>query len=300
MTPVMEERPYTHETVLLDETVTMVVTDPDGTYLDATVGLGGHSEAILKRISARGQLIGTDMDPEALQKASLRLKPLGRYRLIHENFRNLGQLLSNEKIAPLSGAIFDLGVSSMQLDKAARGFSFMDEGPLDMRMDPANPLTAARIVNEWPAEQIALLLSEFGEEREAKRIALAIVARRSTQPFQTTTDLANFISEKFRRQSGGIHPATRTFQALRIAVNRELENLSRGLEAVLPHIRPGGRMAVITFHSLEDRIVKNIFRSFEEQGLCRLITPSPVLPTSREVERNPRSRSAKLRGVEKR
>lgn len=296
---IMEPR-YSHQPVLADEVLRNLVTDLDGLYFDATVGLGGHAEGILRTISAQGKLLGTDVDPEALQLAAERLAPYaGKVRLVHENFRDLGQLLERERFFPLTGALFDLGVSSLQLDKRSRGFSFAGEGPLDMRLDPGSPLTAARIVNEWPAEQIELLLKEFGEEPQARRIARWIVDQRSRRPFELTTDLSTLLSSRLPR-AGGLHPATRTFMALRIAVNRELENLTRGLEGVLPFLKGGGRIAVISFHSIEDRIVKNVLKSFVDHGHCLPVSPSLARPTSTEVERNPRSRSAKLRVVEKR
>ncbi|MDE2291751.1 MAG: 16S rRNA (cytosine(1402)-N(4))-methyltransferase RsmH, partial [Elusimicrobia bacterium] len=207
---------------------------------------------------------------------------------------------AGEAPASLSGALFDLGVSSLQLDKPARGFAFRHEGPLDMRLDPDSPLTAARIVNEWPAEQLELLLREYGEEREARRIAKWIVEARAHERFETTTQLAKLIAQRLPRAGGRIHPATKTFMALRIAVNQELEALTRGLESVLPHLKPGGRLAVISFHSLEDRIVKNLFKSLVEHGQCAAVTDSPVCAGTVEVARNPRARSAKLRVVERR
>lgn len=294
---------HTHQPVLLAEVLDLLVTDPGGLYLDATLGLGGHSEAILRAISPRGKLLGLDMDPEALFAAENRLKALpGDFHAVRANFRTLGLVLESEKFFPLAGAIFDIGVSSLQLDKAARGFSFLREGPLDMRMSPENPLTASAIVNTWPAEQLAMLLKEFGEETQSTRIARGIEARRKQKPFQTTTELAAHIETLVPRTTGA-HPATRTFQALRIAVNAELENLTRGLESVLPFVQQGGRIAAITFHSLEDRIVKNVFSSFVEQGACRYVEEAggkqAVKPSAQEVESNPRSRSAKLRIVEK-
>ncbi len=295
--PFMEEKNYTHEPVMVDEVLQVLVTEPAGFYLDATLGLGGHAEAILRTISAQGRLLGLDMDPEALQAAANRLQSHpGRFRAVRANFRTLGQVLEKEKFFPLAGALFDLGVSSMHFDKPERGFSFQREGPLDMRLDPANPLTAGTIVNNWPAEQLALLFKEFGEEPAALRIARSIESRRRSKPFKTTTELADFIAGILPR--GKTHPATRTFMALRIAVNAELENLTRGLESVLPYLRRGGRLAVISFHSLEDRIVKNIFSSFVEQGVCRSVAAAAT-PSSGEISRNPRSRSAKLRIVEK-
>ena len=303
MTPVatMDEE-YTHEPVLLNEVIEHLVTDKDGTYLDATLGLGGHAEAVLATISAQGRLIGTDMDPQALTIAAERLQPFaGRFRLVRANFRNLSQTFQVELGASgpfLTGALFDLGVSSLQMDKASRGFAINHEGPLDMRLDPDSPLTAERIVNEWPEEQLTLLLREYGEERQAQRIARWIVAARQDQPLRTTRDLKELIEQRLPR-TGRLHPATKTFMALRIAVNQELENLTRGLESIAALLRPGGRIAVISFHSLEDRIVKHVFRSFEEHGGYRIVTASPICPSTEEAGRNPRSRSAKLRVVER-
>jgi 16S rRNA (cytosine1402-N4)-methyltransferase len=299
---VREPMAYEHEPVLLESVLRHLVNEPAGFYLDATLGLGGHAEAILRKISAQGRLLGLDLDPEALHAAGERLKAHpGQFRAVRANFRTLGQVLEAEKFFPLAGALFDLGVSSMHFDKPERGFSFALEGPLDMRLSPDNPLTAGMIVNNWPAEQLALLLKEFGEEPAANRIARAIAQRRQDQPFTSTTELAGFIAGL--RPRGRIHAATRTFMALRIAVNAELENLTRGLESVLPYLMQGGRIAVISFHSLEDRIVKNIFSSFVEQGVCRYLESaggkSALTPSAAEVSRNPRARSAKLRFVEK-
>ena len=291
---------YTHAPVLLDEAVSRLVWDPSGLYLDGTVGLGGHSEAILRATGEQGKLLGLDMDPEALERAGHRLKPhAGRYQLVHANFRDLGQVLAREKFFPLAGALLDLGVSSLQFDKPSRGFSIQGEGPLDMRMDPGNPLTAARILNEWPAEQLALLFKEFGEVDDAARVAKRIVERRAQKPFETTFELRDVVEERRGGRRGAVHPATQVFMALRIAVNRELENLTHGLESLLPYLRQGGRVAVISFHSLEDRIVKHVFQSYVVRAQARLVTPSPLRASSQEVERNPRSRSAKLRVMEK-
>ncbi len=295
-----DSRRYEHQPVLLAEVLDLLITESGGLYLDATLGLGGHSEAILRAISAQSKLMGLDMDPEALIQAEQRLAPYsGRFRAVRANFRTLGQILEREKFFPLAGALLDLGVSSLQFDKPERGFSFQHEGPLDMRMSPDNPLTADAIVNRWPQEQIALLLKEYGEEPAAQRIAKAIVERRRQESFKTTTDLAQMIEKLAPR--GKIHPATRTFQALRIAVNAELENLTRALEDLARFMQHGGRMGVITFHSLEDRIVKRMFASFVEQGVCRYVDKKgeAVAPSEEEVESNPRARSAKLRVVEK-
>lgn len=299
---ILEERRYTHEPVLLAETLERLVTDKGGLYLDATLGLGGHSEALLNKLSAQGKVLGLDADPEALAEAGHRLGAhSGRFHAVRSNFRSLGAVLEKEGFFPLTGALFDLGVSSLQLDKPSRGFSFQREGPLDMRLGPDSGLTAEQIVNRWPAEQIAMLLTEFGEEPDADKIARAIVSRRARKPFTTTLELADCVESVVPRT--GHHPATRTFQALRIAVNQELEALTRGLEAVMPYLKDGGRLCVITFHSLEDRIVKNVFASFVAQGSCAHLgkgdAKSAIAPTEAEVARNPRSRSAKLRVIEK-
>lgn len=298
---ILDRARYLHEPVLLAETLERLVTDKGGLYLDATLGLGGHSEAILKTISAQGKVLGLDVDPEALAEAGRRLAAYGgSFHAVQANFRRLDAILEKEGFFPLSGALFDLGVSSLQLDKPSRGFSFMREGPLDMRLGPDTGLTAEQIVNRWPAEQIAMLLKEFGEEPEAERIARAIVSRRAQAPLTTTTDLAAVVESAVART--GRHPATRTFQALRIAVNRELEALTRGLEAVVPYLKSGGRLCVISFHSLEDRIVKNVFASLIAQGTCARLGKdgrNAVIAGGKELERNPRARSAKLRAIEK-
>jgi 16S rRNA (cytosine1402-N4)-methyltransferase len=298
-----EEARYTHEPVLLAQTLARLVTDKAGLYLDATLGLGGHSEAILKSLSSQGKLLGLDADPEALAEATHRLAVFGAsFRAVRSNFRSVGKVLEEEGFLPLSGALFDLGVSSLQLDKPSRGFSFRHEGPLDMRLGPDAVLTAEQIVNRWPAEQIAILLTEYGEEPEAEKISRAIDGARRKAPITTTTQLAAVVESVVPRT--GHHPATRTFQALRIAVNQELEALTSGLKAVIPYLKTGGRLCVITFHSLEDRIVKNVFAASVAEGRCAYLgrgdARSAVAPTDEETAQNPRSRSAKLRVVEKR
>lgn len=291
---------FTHQPVLLAEVLDLLITDRKGLYLDCTLGLGGHSESILRAISPDGRLLGLDMDPESLSRASSRLGHFPNFQAARSNFRFAPRVLEEKKFFPLAGALYDLGVSSLHFDKGERGFSFMHEGPLDMRLSPDNPLTADSIVNVWPEEQIALLLKEYGEEPNARKIARAIAERRLKQKFATTTDLAAHI-EKVVPRTGSSHPATRTFMALRIAVNAELENLTRGLEAVLPFLGHGARLAVITFHSIEDRIVKNLFATFVAQGACKVVEggAGAIKPSAEEVESNPRARSAKLRVVEK-
>lgn len=298
----MTQTPYEHEPVLLKEVVSRLITNRGGLYLDATLGLGGHAQAVLETLAGHGRLLGLDMDPESLASAFARLGRFGeRFKAVRANFRNVGEVLERERFFPLAGALFDLGVNSMHFDKPERGFSLQHEGPLDMRLSPDIPLTAATIVNRWPEEQLELLFKEYGEEPNARRAAKLIATRRAKAPFATTTDLAGYLASKLPR--GKTHAATRIFMALRIAVNAELENLTRGLEGVLSHLQHGGRLAVITFHSLEDRIVKRLFASFVEQGTCRFPREGggreAVKPSREEVARNARARSAKLRVVEK-
>lgn len=301
MTCVMvEPKHFQHQPVLLAEALDALSIKPAGLYLDATLGLGGHCEAIL-RADAQSRLLGLDWDPQSAARAAERLAPFGdRARLRVGNFRSAGTILESERFFPLDGALFDLGVSSMHFEDARRGFSFAREGPLDMRLSPESPLTAETIVNRWPEDQIATLIKEYGEDPNARRIARAIVQARAKSPIKTTTELAAVIAGASPRE-GKLNPATLTFMALRIAVNGELDNIAQGLESILPFMRRGGRIAVITFHSLEDRIVKNLFASFVEKGSCRFVgkRAQAVRPCAAEIERNARARSAKLRAVEK-
>ena len=291
-----------------------------GTYIDATVGLGGHSYEIAKRLGAAGHLIGLDEDPAALKIAEAvlggRSSVLGKaddaepktqdlrpdwptVTLLHRSFAAVAK---GVEPGTIDGLLADLGVSSLQLDDAARGFSFQAEGPLDMRMDPHAERTAEQVVNHLDERELADLIYEFGEERRSRRIARAIVRSR---PIQTTAQLAEVISAAARSMKLGqgkherIHPATRTFQALRIFVNRELDDLRALLEAAPRILKPGGQVVVISFHSLEDRIVKDAFRDGASQGLYRLLTKKPVMATEEESDRNPRARSAKLRAAER-
>lgn len=288
-----------HEPVLLQEVVELLVRSRSGTYVDATTGLGGHVEAVLEALGPEGEVLGLDWDPEMLALASKRLERFGRrFRPVVANFKELDRVLEKEGCAEIQGALFDLGISSYHYDRVERGFSFQREEKLDMRLNPENELTAAAIVNEWPVEQLTYLLREYGEERQAYKIAKAIVERRSQAPIRTTAELRQLI-EKALPRTGKIHPATQTFMALRIAVNRELENLTRGLEGAAARLVKGGRLAVIAFHSLEDRIVKSLFGDFVQAGGWTWVSKSPVTPGLEEVRRNPRARSAKMRVVEK-
>ncbi len=291
-----------HVPVLLKEAIDFLNVRRGGTYIDATVGLGGHSYEIAKRLGAPGHLIGLDKDPAALEIAGFRLRASGSgeadwpaIELRQASFASLAETRS-----PIAdGLLADIGVSSLQLDDAARGFSFQAEGPLDMRMDPRSERTAEQVVNHLDERELADVIYEFGEERRSRRIARAIVRSR---PIRSTAQLADVISAAARpmnSESRRIHPATRTFQALRIFVNRELDDLRALLGAAPRVLKPGGRVVVISFHSLEDRIVKDVFRDGAKRGYFSLLTKKPVTATEEESDRNPRARSAKLRAAEK-
>jgi 16S rRNA (cytosine1402-N4)-methyltransferase len=288
-----------HVPVLLKEAIDFLAVKRGGTYLDATVGLGGHSYEIAKRLGAPGHLIGFDKDPAALEIAREKLTAISdserpQITLMHGSFAEAG-----ERIAPASidGILADLGVSSLQLSDAARGFSFQAEGPLDMRMNPMSGETAEQVVNHIDERELADVIYEFGEERRSRRIARAIVRSR---PIRTTKQLVEVVSAAARSMKHErIHPATRTFQALRIFVNRELDDLRALMDAAPRVLKPGGRLVVISFHSLEDRIVKDALREGAKQGWYRLLTKKPLTASEEEIDRNPRSRSAKMRAAEK-
>jgi 16S rRNA (cytosine1402-N4)-methyltransferase len=290
-----------HVPVLLKEAIDFLNVRRGGTYIDATVGLGGHSYEIAKRLGAPGHLIGLDKDPAALKEAAVRLRAereqadWPRVELRHGSFASLAGVQGLRT----DGLLADLGVSSLQLGDPARGFSFQAEGPLEMRMNPHSGLTAEQVVNQFDERELADLIYEFGEERRSRRIARAIVRSR---PIRTTVQLADVVSAAARPMNQAerrIHPATRTFQALRIFVNHELDDLRALLEAAPQLLKPAGRVVVISFHSLEDRIVKDAFREGVKQGHYRLLTKKPVTAGEEEIDRNPRSRSAKLRAAEK-
>ena len=300
-----------HRPVLEREVVELLEPKPGSLIVDATCGGGGHTEALLK---SGADVLALDQDPDAVEHASEQLARFGRRIAVRQaNFRHAASVLDELGIRIIGGALLDLGVSSRQLENAERGFSFVRNGPLDMRMDPRTQLTAAMIVNEYSEEQLTRLFRELGEEPAARRIASLIVKMRKTFPFRETLPLARAI-EKLVGRHGRHHPATRVFQALRMEVNDELGALEEGLRVLTARLEPGGRIAVIAFHSLEDRIVKNFFRDHSREWLDRpewpapqrnpdydlkLITPKPVEPTEEEQRANPRSRSAKLRVAEK-
>ncbi|HEY6838154.1 MAG TPA: 16S rRNA (cytosine(1402)-N(4))-methyltransferase RsmH [Geobacteraceae bacterium] len=308
---------FRHTSVLAEEVLTFLAPRPGGTYVDGTVGGGGHAALVLEASAPDGRLIGFDRDEEALKAAAARLAAFGeRVTLIHGNFAGMAQELAVRGINGVDGILCDLGVSSHQLDTGARGFSFQQDAPLDMRMDTSSGSTAADLVNDLPEEELFRIIRDYGEERWAKRIAAFIVRARQTEPLTTTLQLVDVIKGAIPRAKWEerLHPATRTFQALRIAVNGELESVEQGVAAGVKLLNPGGRIVIISFHSLEDRIVKESFREFSRGCICprelpicvcnhkpklKVLTSKPVMAAPGEVEANPRARSARLRAAEK-
>lgn len=307
---------FNHVSVLLNECLEGLNIKENGIYVDGTLGGAGHSSEILKRLSKEGRLIGIDQDTDALKAAKERLKDYSNVTFVHSNFSNIENVLNNLNIDGVDGILMDLGVSSYQLDEGERGFSYMKDAPLDMRMNRENDFSAYNVVNEYSEEGLYRIIRDYGEEKFAKRIASFIVENRQEKNIETTLELVeiikNAIPAKARRE--GPHPAKRTFQAIRIEVNSELSILNKTIEDGVEKLNKGGRMAIITFHSLEDRIVKNKFRDLAvscrcpkefpvcvcgEKAKVKIISRKAIEPTKEEVEINPRSRSAKLRVIEK-
>ena len=296
-----------HIPVLVREVLATLEPRPGGAYLDCTVGGGGHAEAILEAAGPPSRVVGIDRDPEAIAVARERLGRFGdRVRLVQGDFRELPRLISELRLEGFDGVLFDLGISSLQLDDPSRGLRFSAEGPLDMRMDrESGGLAARELLHELPEKDLTRIIREYGEERWARQIARGIVNARSQGSLETTRDLAAVVARAIPRRfwPRRIHPATRTFQAVRIAVNQELTGLEEALEVATGHLNPGGRIAVISFHSLEDRVVKHLFRRLAAPGAVpgvTIITRRPVTPSPEERAQNPRARSAKLRGAERR
>ena len=311
------DQAFGHKPVLLEECLTALDIKPDGIYVDGTLGRAGHSLEIVKKLTGNGRLICLDRDETAIEAAKIRLADyLDRVTLVHSNFSRIGEVLHQLDIPGVDGMLFDLGVSSPQLDEARRGFSYMHDAPLDMRMDRTAALTARDVVNAWSYEDLRRILFEYGEERYAPAIAKAIVRRRQEAAIETTGQLVDIIRAAMppaalREKQ---HPAKRSFQAIRIAVNDELGAVREAMEKAIECLNPGGRLAVITFHSLEDRIVKAAFQKAAQGCTCpkdfpvcvcgnkpkvRLTPRKPILPSEEEIEENPRARSAKLRVCEK-
>jgi 16S rRNA (cytosine1402-N4)-methyltransferase len=304
--------PLHHLPVLYHDIIHALRPKSPGRYVDATVGAGGHASGILEASKPDGRLLGFDLDPQALVLADQRLSLYrGRYQLIQASYITLVEQLARLNWEVVDGIVIDLGVSSMQLDTPKRGFSFREEGPLDMRFSPNQPLTAADLVNQMPEEELANILWKYGEEPQSRRIARAI---RQSRPLRTTTDLADVILKAVGRPQGRLHPATRAFQAIRIAVNEELQAVETFLPQAIAALTPGGRLAVISFHSLEDRIVKQYFRQESRDCICppqqpictcnhraivKEVNRRPIMAGDEETKDNPRARSARLRVVEK-
>ncbi len=308
---------FNHISVMLSETVDLLDVREGGVYVDGTLGGGGHSAEILRRLGGTGHLYGIDRDADALAAATQRLGGAGNFTAIKGNFHDVKALLAGQGVTKIDGMMVDLGVSSYQLDTAERGFSYHADAPLDMRMDREQALTAAEIVNTWPKAELVRILRDYAEEKWAARIADIILEHRAKKPLETTADLVACVDaaipKKVRMADNG-HSARRTFQALRIAVNDELDPLRRALEDMVDLLAPGGRLAVLTFHSLEDRIVKQTLRTLANPCTCppkipvcicgkkpvvRVLGGGGIKPSPQEVEANPRSRSAMLRGCEK-
>lgn len=308
---------FKHVSVLLQETIDGLNVKPDGIYVDGTTGGGGHSYEICKRLGENGRLICIDQDTEALAAAEKRLEPFaGKVTLVKSNYAQMKEVLKQQGIDKIDGIVLDLGVSSYQLDNAERGFSYREDAPLDMRMDREQTLTARDIVNEYPESELYRVIKEYGEERFAKNIARNICKRRQDKPLETTFELVNVIRSSMpaKARNGKSHPAKRTFQAIRIECNQELEVLRQALGEMVDLLRDGGRISIITFHSLEDRMVKTSFRRQENPCTCppdfpvcvcgnkpkgKVITRKPILPSEEECEQNTRSKSAKLRVFER-
>ena len=307
---------FQHTTVLLHEMIDRILTDPHGIYVDCTLGGGGHSLAMAEKLAPDALLIGVDQDEEAIEAASHRLSGCAcRHLFVRDNFSHIHDILASLTIDKVNGFIFDLGVSSHQLDDGSRGFSYMNNGKLDMRMDQRNPRTAYEIVNTYEEEELARIIWEHGEERWAKRIAQFICEFREKKPIETTDDLVSVIKAAIPASArrDGPHPAKRTFQAIRIEVNNELGILKDTMEACVSHLKVGGRVGVITFQSLEDRIIKKAFKEMERDCICPPELPVCVChhhrlvksigkaqkPSAKEIEENPRARSAVLRVVER-
>lgn len=289
-----------HKPTLCNEALEMLNLKKGDLILDCTVGCGGHALEILKRIQPEGRLIGIDADEEQLQIAKDNLKEFGlNQQLFHENFKNLDLVLENCRVKEVDGILFDLGVSSYQLDSPQRGFSFRFNAALDMRLDKGLKITAFDLVNNLNRDELARILMQYGQERFANRIANLIVRERERSAINTTSQLARIIERAKPRMYSRLNPATKSFQAFRIAVNKELDCLEEGLEKAINHLKNKGRLCVISFHSLEDRIVKNKFKEWRSQAKTNTLTKKPICPGQGEIFHNPRSRSAKLRAIEK-
>ena len=299
---------FNHISVLADEVIENLNIKPDGIYVDLTLGKGGHSKRILEKLSENGRLIALDQDQDALNAAKKNLSDYPNVTFIKSNFEDIDKVLDQLEISKIDGALMDIGVSSYQIDNAQRGFSYMHDGPLDMRMDANNELTAEKIVNGYSLDELQEIFSKYGEERFSKTIARNIVETRNKQPIDTTFKLRDLVNKSVKTKE--VHPEKRVFQALRIEVNRELEVLEKTLQKVIDYLKKDARLCVISFHSLEDRIVKNTFKELEKDCICppdlpvcvcnhkakvKIITKKPITASKKELKENSRAKSAKLR-----
>ena len=288
---------WTHIPIMAKEIADLLLRNPDGVYVDGTLGLGGHTRYFLSRLSPHARIFGFDKDEHALRMAQERVAD-ARLTAYHASYTQAPSILQQAGVNGADGVLLDLGLSSYQLDDPTRGFSLLHAGPLDMRFDVRATLTAAHIVNTWPLDELIRILRDYGEERQAEKIALAILAARKQAPLQTTEDLKNVVESVLKR-TGKKHPATQTFQALRIACNDELSTVEQALRLLPQLVRAGGRAAILTFHSLEDRLVKNYFKQLAQQDGWTLVTKHALAPQYEEVRQNRRARSAKLRVIER-
>jgi len=289
---------WTHIPIMAREIADFLLTDPNGVYLDGTLGLGGHSAYFLTRLNAQAKIVGLDKDEHALEMAKARVND-GRLVAFHKSYTQAREVLSQLNLSGVQGALFDLGLSSYQLDDPSRGFSILHNGPLDMRFDTDQQLSAADIVNSWGLDDLVRILTDFGEEPRAQQIALAIMRRRKEAPLRTTEDLKLAVEQVYGPKRGKTHPATQTFQALRIACNKELDCVGQLISTLDDIIVAGGRVAILTFHSLEDRLVKLNFKDKARSGGWKLLTKHALSPAYDEIKNNRRSRSAKLRVIER-
>ncbi len=289
---------WVHIPIMAPQIADLLLTQPGGVYVDGTLGLGGHTKYFLSRLGPQARILGFDKDAEALRMAVERVND-PRLTVFHESYTQAPQELQKLGLSGADGALFDLGLSSYQLDNPVRGFSIVHDGPLDMRFDRQNPLSAEVIVNTWPMAELERILKDFGEERQATPIALAIMQARRQGKIATTGQLAKIVEGVYGGRRGKTHPATQTFQALRIACNGELDAVQQALNSLEQIVRPGGRAAVLTFHSLEDRLVKNRFKELAKSGAWKLVNKHALAPEYEEVRQNRRARSAKLRVIER-
>ena len=288
---------WTHIPILAPEIAELLLTNPNGTYMDGTLGLGGHTRYFLTKLAPNARIFGFDKDEEALQLAQQNVAD-ERLKAFHASYTQAPELLAAQGVDAVDGILLDLGLSSYQLDNPQRGFSIINNGPLDMRFDLKSPLSAVIIVNTWPLDELVRILKDYGEEHRAEEIALAIMRARKEKPFTTTQELAKTVENVVPRH-GKNHPATQTFQALRIACNGELDAVEKGIRLLPDLLKFGGRAAVLTFHSLEDRLVKNLFKELVKHGGWKLVNKHALSPSYEEVKQNRRARSAKLRVIER-